>query len=39
MMGSLIQANLEAAMIHIGISLIGLFNLDFKQYGILIPRL
>jgi hypothetical protein len=37
--GLLIWANIEAAMLHISISLAGLFDLDFQRFGILLPRL
>ena len=36
---SLIRVNLEAALIHIGIGEAGLFNLDYKLYGSLLPRI
>jgi len=37
--GSLIWANIEAAMLHISIGSTGLFDLDFQRFGILLPRL
>ena len=37
MTGSLIRANFKVAIIHMGIGKAGLFDLDFKRFGALLP--
>jgi len=37
--GYLIRANYEAALIHLGIRGMGLFNIDYNSFQILLPQL